>query len=280
MMSTPPGQGGETARRGSPEDAAGSGDQDGTQLGWRLPADPPEPEGPLAGETRGRAPGDADTRPRSPGTADPHPGSTGFAETQLRNPGFRETRPREGGAQETRSPQEWASRETHRRQGSTAGPGEDVVHRFGPGLTAAPGWSGPARRPRRRGSPRGGVLFAGLALCAVLAFLLLWRPDPVVLTGAEVGPAAPPGQACDVTVDVVGTIHTNGRAGTIGYRWLRSDGESSEPLTQTVEDGQTSAQVHLFWTLSGKGRYPATATLEITQPQPLSATGGFTYACR
>jgi hypothetical protein len=267
MMSTRPGGGDETRRPASPGDAEDPGGQASTQLGWRLPTEPEEPEEPAAGEAR--APGDADTRPR-PAATDPRRRSSGFAETQLRAPGFQQTLPGGGGAQENRS----AYQETHQRPGS----GEEVVHRFGPGLTGAPKWSGPA--PRRRRSPKGGVLFGGLALAAVLAFFLLWRPDPVVLTGAEVAPAAPVGQACDVTVDVVGTIRTNGRAGTIGYRWLRSDGESSEPLTQTVEAGQTSAQVHLFWTLSGKGRYPATATLEITQPQPLTATGGFTYSCR
>jgi hypothetical protein len=124
------------------------------------------------------------------------------------------------------------------------------------------------------------MLVALLVLVGVLAYLLLWHPDSLALTGAEVAPAAQPGQACDVTVDVVGTIHTNGKAGTIGYRWLRSDGESTAPLTQTAEAGQPVLQVHLFWTLSGKGRYPASATLEISQPQPVSATGGFTYSCR
>ena len=36
----------------------------------------------------------------------------------------------------------------------------------------------------------------------------------------------------------------------------------------------------LLWTLSGRGRYPASATLEISAPQPMTATGGFTYSCR
>jgi hypothetical protein len=124
------------------------------------------------------------------------------------------------------------------------------------------------------------VLALLLLLGAVLAYLLLWRSDPLVLTGAEVAPAAPPGQACNVTVDVVGTIHTNGQAGTIQYRWLRSDGESTGPLTQTAEVGKPVVQVHLLWALSGKGRYPASATLEISQPRPLNTAGGFTYSCR
>ena len=124
------------------------------------------------------------------------------------------------------------------------------------------------------------MLVALLVLAGVFAYLLLWHPDPLVLTGAEAAPAAQPGQACDVTVDVVGTIHTNGKAGTIAYRWLRSDGESTGPLTQTTEVGKPDVQVHLLWTLSGKGSYPATATLEISQPRPLSAVGRFTYSCR
>jgi hypothetical protein len=35
----------------------------------------------------------------------------------------------------------------------------------------------------------------------------------------------------------------------------------------------------LFWTLTGKGRYPGSAALQILQPQPMEATGGFTYSC-
>jgi hypothetical protein len=117
-------------------------------------------------------------------------------------------------------------------------------------------------------------------VAGVLAYLLLWRPDPLVLTGAEVAPATPPGSTCDVTVDLVGTIHTNGLRGDIEYRWLRSDGETTAPVTQTVDPGQTAVQVHLLWTLAGRGIYPATANLQILQPQPVQATGGFTYHCR
>jgi hypothetical protein len=44
--------------------------------------------------------------------------------------------------------------------------------------------------------------------------------------------------------------------------------------------GRLGADVEPAWTLSGKGTYPATATPEISRPQPLTATGGFTYTCR
>lgn len=231
------------------------GDPRRTQLGWRLPADP------AAQAIPPERPGTRETQLRDPGTR----------ETQLRDPRAGETQLRDPGTRETQLPS------------GDARPPEGVVRRFGPGVTAAPQWAGAGTQQppaRRRRSARRGVLLALVAVAAVVAYLLLWHPDPVAVTGAEVAPAAQPGQACNVTVDVVGTIHTNGKSGTIQYRWLRSDGESIGPLTQTAEEGQPVVQVHLLWTLSGRGRYPASATLEISAPQPMSATGGFTYSCR
>jgi hypothetical protein len=156
--------------------------------------------------------------------------------------------------------------------------------RFGPGVRSAPGWSvaGSVASPDRRRPGRRSVIPAltTLVIAAALAYLLLWRPDPLVVLGAEVAPAVDLGRSCDVTVDVVGTIRTNGRAGTIEYRWLRSDGESTAPLSQTVAADTPAIQVHLLWTLSGRGSYPATARLQILHPQPVEATGGFTYSCR
>jgi hypothetical protein len=273
------------------------GDHGETRMGWRLPADPaagaipPEPSGtaethlrgPGADQTYARDPGADQTYARDPGAGETYARDPGADETYARNPGADQTYAREAAAGETslRDPDTAATRIPG--GGASPHPADGDVRRFGPGVTAAPQWTdaGAGQRPVRRGrSVRGGVLFALVVLAAVIAYLLFWRPDPLVLTGAEVAPAAPPGQGCDVTVDVVGTIHTNGESGTIHYRWLRSDGESSGPLTQTAEAGQPVVQVHLLWTLSGTGRYPASATLEISQPQPLTATGGFTYSCR
>lgn len=159
--------------------------------------------------------------------------------------------------------------------------------RFGPGVGAAnrpPAWpAGQSRQHRRRRRGRLRALASGLLTLALLAGVggYLWweRQNPLVVTAAVVAPAEPPGDQCDVTVDVVGTVQTNGRGGTVTYQWIRSDGETSAVLDQSVPDGNASTQVHLFWSFSGQGRYQATATLKILAPTPIEASGEFTYAC-
>jgi hypothetical protein len=65
----------------------------------------------------------------------------------------------------------------------------------------------------------------------------------------------------------VGTITTNGKAGSITYQWVRSDKVSVPQQTVTVAAGLTTVQVHLQWTftsiLSVTG---GTATLKIVNP--------------
>lgn len=174
-----------------------------------------------------------------------------------------------------------------RRPVPTAAPTGELS--FGPGVpgpgravtTPTPGWApvGPAvRRPRRRLRPLGGLLTL-LVVGAVLAYLFLYAGNPLQVTSATVAPAADPGAACDVTVDVVGTIHTNGKAGTISYQWVRNDGEVSAVLTEPVAEGTETAQVHLQWKFTGSGQYVAESTLHVLTPNPLQATGGFTYSC-
>jgi len=159
--------------------------------------------------------------------------------------------------------------------------------RFGPGVgTAAPPPTWQAASKRRRRRPRRGrlrALVSGLVTLAlaggVAAYLWRQQADPLVVTGAVVAPAEDPGDQCDLTVDVVGTIQTNGQPGTITYQWIRSDGETSAVLDQSVPAGRFSTQVHLFWSFSGQGRYDATATLRILAPTGVEAAGQFTYAC-
>jgi tRNA A-37 threonylcarbamoyl transferase component Bud32 len=165
---------------------------------------------------------------------------------------------------------------------------DGVTVRFGPGVaTTSPTPPRPPGRTRTRAPRRrarrslGGVLGTVLVIVAAVLFYLLQRqPDELAVLDAAVAPAAEPGPACDVTVDVVGEVRTNGRAGTITYQWFRSDGESTAMLTQTVPEGTSTSDVHLLWTLSGTGRYAATATLRVLAPNPVEAAGGFTYDCR
>lgn len=162
------------------------------------------------------------------------------------------------------------------------GASEEVV-RFGPGVPSAaaavPGWAPAATsrpaRPRRRW---GGLLLTVGLVAGALAYVLLRGGDPLTVQAVQVSADSPPG-VCDTVVDVVGTIVTNGRPGTLRYEWIRSDGQITAPQSQTVASGEASTPVHLQWSVSGRGRLPAQATLRILEPTPTEATGGFTYSC-
>jgi hypothetical protein len=159
-------------------------------------------------------------------------------------------------------------------QGSAVGSGTGS----GTGSPAAVGWT--RRRPRRRWlrtAVNAGV--TGLFVAAILFYLWRNTPGSLQVEAVTVAPASPPGQACNTTVDVVGTLRTNGQAGVITYEWLRSDGETTNQLTQTVGRDAPSTSVHLLWQLSGTGHYRATATLRVTSPNQIQSETTFDYDC-
>jgi hypothetical protein len=221
----------------------------------------------------------------APGAPDRHP-DTGAAERGTEEPGTAERSTEEPGAAEAGAV-EAVTQLGHRAaaSGGRAAAGAQRANlRFGPGVQAArrpPGWPAARPRSRRRRWPRtlGGGLLTLAILAGVAGYLWWERQNPLVVTAAVVAPAEPPGDRCDVTVDVVGTVQTNGRGGTVTYQWIRSDGEISTVLDQSVPEGSASTQVHLFWSFSGQGRYRATATLKILAPTPIETSGEFTYAC-
>ncbi|GGR65967.1 hypothetical protein GCM10010269_00660 [Streptomyces humidus] len=136
----------------------------------------------------------------------------------------------------------------------------------------------PRRRRQRRGV-LGGWLLPAVVLIAVLAYLAWQRHAPALaVTGATVHTDSA-GPACDGTATVVGTLHTNGRAGTVSYRWKRSDGTVSGVLRQQVAKDAHRTDVALRWTFDGHGTVRATATLEVLSPDPADASATFTYAC-
>jgi hypothetical protein len=95
-----------------------------------------------------------------------------------------------------------------------------------------------------------------------------------------VAPASQPRPGhCDVTVNVVGTIVTNGRGGTVMYQWTRSDGTTSPVQTATIASGRLSEQVHLYWTIRGSGTVHARATLRVISPSVKAASTSFVYSC-
>lgn len=162
---------------------------------------------------------------------------------------------------------------------------EGTVLRFGPGVQGVlahrsartpPSVPLPAR-PRRRG-PRRHALPA-LVLLAVLAFLAWQRVGPGLTVRGVTVTAPSAALGCDGTADLVGTVTTNGRPGTLTYRWTRSDGTSSGVLREEVRRGQRQARLHLLWTFEGTGRYEARAELRILSPSGRHATADLTYAC-
>ncbi|MFE2145911.1 hypothetical protein ACFXA3_29985, partial [Streptomyces sp. NPDC059456] len=160
---------------------------------------------------------------------------------------------------------------------------EGPVLRFGPGVTAAlpapfPVVAEPVVR-RPRGEWRRYTL-AVVVLLAVLAYLAWQRYGPALeVRDVTVATAGAQGPGCDSTADVVAVVRTNGRAGTLTYRWIRSDGTRSEQLTERVPGGGKEARLHLLWTFQGRGTYAAEAKLQLVSPGQRTAATRFTYHC-
>ncbi|MEO3813074.1 hypothetical protein ABGB17_29075 [Sphaerisporangium sp. B11E5] len=164
--------------------------------------------------------------------------------------------------------------------------------RFGPGVptetAAAQIWrsgrdqpAGGDRRPRRR--RRGGILGSGLIFLLILAaavYLWFQRGDPLAVTAVDV--RAPKPKGCDVTVNVIGVITTNGSSGEVTYEWLPT-GRKPIRHTDTVESGKTTHQVKLEWEIGGEGTKRLTARLRVLSPitdqGPLEDKATFTYRC-
>ncbi|MFG3496448.1 hypothetical protein [Streptomyces sp. NPDC047928] len=163
---------------------------------------------------------------------------------------------------------------------------DGVVLRFGPGVTAAAldlraahAPAAPDSRPPRRGSAVRRFALPAVVLLCVLAFLAWQRYAPTVAVRDVAVRTAATGPGCEGTADVVGVVTTDGRPGTLVYRWVRSDGTVSEELRETVRRGQTEARLHLLWTFSGEGEYRARAELEILSPGRRLAGADFVYTC-
>ncbi|MBO3741326.1 hypothetical protein J5X75_27840 [Actinoplanes sp. NEAU-H7] len=160
--------------------------------------------------------------------------------------------------------------------------------RFGPGVpvtpVATPAW--PATAPPARARPllrRLVSLVSGLltlALVVVVGLYLWQRLRPLEVESATVAVPRPAGNRCDVAVDVVATVRTNGRGGTIRYQWFRSDAPPGPVLTERVGRGQHTATLTLTWTFTGVGTATETATVNIIEPSPAQATVPVAYRCR
>ncbi|MDX3636393.1 hypothetical protein PV728_40475 [Streptomyces europaeiscabiei] len=163
---------------------------------------------------------------------------------------------------------------------------EGTMLRFGPGVTAAlahrthrtlPAVPPPLAPPRRRRLRRHAL--PALVLISVLALLAWQRLGPSVAVRTAAVTARPTVLGCGDTAEIVGLVATNGRPGTLSYRWIRSDGTASGTLREVVVKGQRQARLHLLWTFQGKGRYAARVELRILSPTNRTVTTDLTYRC-
>ncbi|MEV7419231.1 hypothetical protein [Streptomyces sp. NPDC089919] len=175
---------------------------------------------------------------------------------------------------------------------------EGSVLRFGPGVTASAVYpagigttavwhggtlggpdpaAGPARPARGAGLRR--YALAALVLLLVLMYLGWQRYGPAMTVRSLAVQAPAGGPACDSAAEVVAVVRTDGRPGTLRYRWLRNDGTRSPVLTERMPQGRQEARLRLLWTFHGEGSYRARAELHLLAPQQRTAAAEFTYRC-
>jgi Protein kinase domain len=142
------------------------------------------------------------------------------------------------------------------------------------------GW--PTARPRPRRRRWTGVLSSVLTVAIVAGIAgYVWTKthQTLKITAATVSVTNPGKIACNSTVDVVGTVSTNGKGGPITYQWTK-DGENLPTGTVTATSGQQQVRVELQWYLGGKGIHHAVAIFQVFTPNVISAqSASFTYTC-
>jgi hypothetical protein len=140
----------------------------------------------------------------------------------------------------------------------------------------------PTARPRPRRRRWAGVLSSLLTFAIVAGIAAyVWNKTHQTLkvTAATVTVPNAGKIGCDTTVDVVGTIFTNGNGGPITYQWTRG-GENLPVSTVTAASGQDQVRVDLRWLLEGKGTHQAVAILPVFTPNVVSQQSAtFTYKC-
>lgn len=174
--------------------------------------------------------------------------------------------------------------------GPPGGREQDISLRFGPGVQ--PEDTNPliekwraGRQPRRRRRGWARNLISSLITIAVVGGVAVWlllRGHGSGLEVTAIKVQAPHAtQRCDTTVDVVGVLSTNGKRGEVSYRWRRSDGNESGVLSASAEKDRREVAVPLHWTVTGRGKLHAVATLELLSPgEPRRASASFDYLCR
>lgn len=186
--------------------------------------------------------------------------------------------------------------EQTKRLDSTQDPDQvETYVRFGPGVPAqaAPApdrataiWRGEVRPVGNTAQPAAGrsrrwimPLTVLILVIAVLIYFLWGRTsDPVAVSSVAVRPSAAT-VTCGQTERLSAVIATNGGSGKLTYQWVRSDGTTSDVLTQNMNKGEHQTAVTLLWNFDGYGTLDATATLHILSPGNASGSAAFRYTC-
>ncbi|MFI1888617.1 hypothetical protein [Streptomyces jumonjinensis] len=225
---------------------------------------------------------------------EPEPRSEGYSATALGSHWFEG--PADASSDDRTGPEPWAPGSPRPAGGvSAASPVPDrvdgEVRRFGPGVTAparigasqtgtatAVWHGGPGPGGKRRRGP-GRYTLAVTVLVIVLAVLVWQRYGQSIAVDRVSARPTAPSLGCDGTADIVAVVGTNGRPGTLVYRWVRSDGTSSGRLREKLSRGQKQAKLRLLWSFRGEGRYRASAELRIVSPSSHRTTARFVYRC-
>ena len=138
---------------------------------------------------------------------------------------------------------------------------------------AAPG----RRRPRCRGVLS--TLVTVVIVAGGAAYAWHKTHQSLTVTAVSVAVANQPGNRCDVTVTLIGTIVTNGHGGPVTYQWIRDSSDVLPAQTVTAATGSDTAQVSLNWQFNGPGTKQAVAELHVLAPTAGTASTAFTYSC-
>ncbi len=117
------------------------------------------------------------------------------------------------------------------------------------------------------------------AIVAGAGTLLWWRYSEALAVTAATVTAQPATAGCNTTVDVVGTISTDGRIGLLRYQWQRNDGKASDVIAVKIGAGTCSVDMGLKVVVPRPGEFAATARLVVVSPNALESAGTFVYRC-
>jgi hypothetical protein len=142
-----------------------------------------------------------------------------------------------------------------------------------------PAWPAvPSRRHRRRWRPALSTLLTTAIVAGVGIYVWQQKHETLRVTSAAVAVAKPP-VGCDATANIIGTVYTNGRGGSVSYQWIRGSAKNAPVLVADNASGSQMLRVELKWTFHGKGTDQAVVEFRVLKPEPAVASTTFTYSC-